>query len=230
MNYPLGTIVCAVAIVIGALAGSALGDRVKEETKDTLTMIFGLCSILIGLVSIPFLKNLPVVTLAIIVGTIIGRAIKLGEGVKTGLRKLTRGSISEDFLTIAVLFCVSGGGYYGAMIEGVTGDHSILLAKAVMEFFTSMIFACKLKGKVALLGIPQGIIHLIIFFIASWIYPLCSEAMIADFKACGGLLTIAAGFRLLHLTMFPTADMIPALVIVMPLSWAWTTWLQPLLV
>ena len=229
MNLPIGTVVCAVTIVIGALVGSVLGDRVKEDTKDTLTMVFGLCSILIGLVSVPFLKNLPVVTLAVIVGTLIGRVVKLGDGVKTGLRKLTRGSVSEDFLTIAVLFCVSGGGYYGAMIEGVTGEHSILLAKAVMEFFTSMIFACKLKGRVALLGIPQLVIHLIIFFIAGWIYPLCTPEMILDFKACGGLLTIAAGFRLLHLTMFPTADMIPSLVIVLPMSYAWTAWIMPLL-
>ena len=229
MNLPIGTIVCAACIVVGALIGSALGERVKDDTKDTLSNIFGLCSILIGLVSVPFLKNLPVVTLAIIVGTLIGRAIKLGDSVRSGLRKLTRGAVSEDYLTIAVLFCVSGGGYYGAMIEGVTGEHSILLAKAVMEFFTSMIFACKMKGKVAVLGIPQCVIHLIIFFVATWIYPLCSESMIADFKAAGGLLTIAAGFRLLHLTMFPTADMIPALIIVLPLSYAWTAWVMPLL-
>ena len=229
MIFPVGTVVCAAAIAVGALIGSALGERVKDETKDTLSNIFGLCSILIGLVSLPFLKNLPVVVLAVIVGTLIGRAIRLGDGVKNGLRKMTRGSISEDFLTIAVLFCVSGGGYYGAMVEGVTGDHSILLAKAVLEFFTSMIFACKMKGKVALLSIPQLVVHLVIFFIAAWIFPLCSADMIADFKACGGLLTIAAGFRLLHLTMFPTADMIPGLVIVLPLSWAWSTWLMPLL-
>ena len=38
-----------------------------------------------------------------------------------------------------------------------------------------------------------------------------------------------AGFRLLHLTMFPTADMIPSLVIVLPVSYAWTAWIMPLL-
>ena len=226
---PVGTIVCAACIVIGGLIGSVLGDRVSEDTKNTLTMIFGLCSMLIGLVSVPFLKNLPVVVLSVIVGTLIGRAVKLGDGVKNGLLKLTRGFCSEDFITIAVLFCVSGGGYYGAMVEGVEGDHSILLAKAVMELFTSMIFACSMKKSVALLGAPQLIVHLLIFFLARWIYPLCTAAMIADFKACGGLLTIAAGFRLLKLKMFPTADMIPSLVIVLPLSWLWTSFVLPLL-
>lgn len=226
---PTGTIVCAVCIVIGGLLGAALGDSVKEETKETLTMIFGLCSMLIGLVSIPFLKNLPVVVLSVIVGTLTGRAVKLGDGVKSGLMKLTRGFCSEDYITIAVLFCVSGGGYYGALVEGVSGEHSILLAKAVMEFFTAMIFACTMKKSVALLGAPQLIVHLLIFFLARWIYPLCTPDMIADFKACGGLLTIAAGFRLLKLKNFPTADMIPSLVIVMPISWLWSSLIMPLL-
>lgn len=226
---PIGTIVCAVCIVLGGFLGSALGERVREDTKDILTMIFGLCSMLIGVVSLPFLKNLPVVVLSVIVGTLIGRAIRLGDSVKSGLLKLTKGFCSEEYITIAVLFCVSGGGYYGALVEGVSGDHSILLAKAVMEFFTAMIFACSMKKSVALLGAPQLIVHLLIFFLARWIYPLCSEAMIADFKACGGLLTVAAGFRLLKLKNIPTADMIPSLVIVLPLSWFWTSIVIPML-
>ncbi|MEI3188044.1 MAG: hypothetical protein V8S27_09955 [Lachnospiraceae bacterium] len=28
--------------------------------------------------------------------------------------------------------------------------------------------------------------------------------------------------------MFPTADMIPAMVLVFPVSWIWSTWILPL--
>jgi len=45
--------------------------------------------------------------------------------------------------------------------------------------------------------------------------------MIADFKACGGFLMVAAGFRILKLKMFPVVDMIPAMILVMPFSWFW---------
>ena len=45
--------------------------------------------------------------------------------------------------------------------------------------------------------------------------------MVADFKACGGFLMIATGFRIIKVKMFPVADMIPSMVIVMPLSWLW---------
>ena len=46
--------------------------------------------------------------------------------------------------------------------------------------------------------------------------------MISDFKACGGFLMLATGFRMVKLKMFPIAEMIPAMILVMPLSWLWS--------
>lgn len=39
---------------------------------------------------------------------------------------------------------------------------------------------------------------------------------------------LATGFRMIKVKMFPTADMIPAMVIVMPLSWFWVNYVLPL--
>lgn len=77
------------------------------------------------------------------------------------------------------------------------------------------------------LAIPQGIIFSALFFGAALIYPLTTPAMINDFKACGGFLMLATGFRMIKVKMFPTADMIPAMVLVMPFSWLWTAYILP---
>ena len=53
--------------------------------------------------------------------------------------------------------------------------------------------------------------------------------MIGDFKACGGFLLIATGFRIAKIENFPVADMIPAMVLVMPMSALWTNYIAPLL-
>lgn len=53
--------------------------------------------------------------------------------------------------------------------------------------------------------------------------------MIGDFKACGGFLLLATGFRMTKIKEFPVADMIPAMVIVMPISWIWANWIVPLI-
>lgn len=37
--------------------------------------------------------------------------------------------------------------------------------------------------------------------------------MIGDFKACGGFLMIATGFRIMKLRQFPTADMIQPMIL-----------------
>jgi hypothetical protein len=66
-------------------------------------------------------------------------------------------------ITAIVLFCASGTGIYGTLTSGMTGDHSILLAKSVLDFFTAMIFACQLKKAVMLIGIPQLVIMLMLF-------------------------------------------------------------------
>ncbi|MCI9443013.1 MAG: DUF554 family protein [Ruminococcus sp.] len=118
----------------------------------------------------------------------------------------------------AVLFCASGTGIYGSIVSGMTGDHSILIAKSILDLFTALIFACILGGVVSVIAIPQFIIFLLLFLAAGFIFPMTTDTMIADFKACGGFLMLATGFRMIKVKMFPTADMIPAMVIVMPCS------------
>ena len=69
----------------------------------------------------------------------------------------------------------------------------------------------------------------VLFFAAKAIYPLTTPAMIGDFKACGGFLLIATGCRIAKIQDFPVADMIPAMVLVMPLSALWVNCIVPLL-
>jgi uncharacterized membrane protein YqgA involved in biofilm formation len=52
--------------------------------------------------------------------------------------------------------------------------------------------------------------------------------MINDFKAAGGVLLLATGFRMLKLRNFPVADMIPAMILIMPVSWFWVNYILPL--
>lgn len=62
---------------------------------------------------------------------------------------------------------------------------------------------------------------------AGLIFPLTTPEMIEDFKACGGILMLATGFRMIKVKMFPTADMIPAMILVMPVSYVWMEYVLP---
>ena len=46
--------------------------------------------------------------------------------------------------------------------------------------------------------------------------------MFANLFACGGILTMAAGFRVSRIKSGPLVDLMPALILVMPFSMLWT--------
>lgn len=78
-------------------------------------------------------------------------------------------------------------------------------------------------------AIPQFIVFMLIFLLANIISPFIQPDMILDLQAAGGILMLATGFRMIKVKMFPTADMIPAMLFVMPISWAWGNWILPLM-
>ncbi len=233
---PTGVIINVSAVVLGGLTGLLAGSRLSENLKEIMNSILGLCALCMGISAVVLLKNLPPVVMAVIVGTLMGLVLKIGFGIQKGcslvLNKVMKDAspdVSDMMLTSVVLFCASGTGIFGALDAGMTGNHSILIAKSILDFFTALIFACKLGLSVSFIGIPQFLVLFSLFSLAKVIVPLTTDMMIADFKACGGFLLVATGLRIMKLKSFPVADMIPAMVIVMPLSCIWTSWLLPLL-
>ena len=233
---PIGVIINTVAIFLGGIAGALLGNKLPEKYKEQLNLIFGLCSMGMGILSIVLMKYMPAVVFALIIGTIVGLIFNLGDKVYELCSKLQKVMIrivpkketnmsETEFLatliTVIVLFCSSGMGIYGSLSEGMTGDSSLLITKSILDFFTAAIFACNLGYIVSLIAVPQFVIFTTLFLSACFIVPLTTPDMIADFKACGGFLMVAAGFRILKLKMFPVVDMIPAMILVMPFSWFW---------
>jgi hypothetical protein len=236
---PIGIIIDAASVALGGLVGSQLRKFLTSETIDQLNLVFGGCSMAIGVYSIALMANMPAVVLAIILGTLLGLFLRLGDRINTAAARAQRtishifpSSSTEDItpqlVTAIVLFCASGTGIYGAIVSGMTGEHSILITKAILDLFTAMIFACSMGPVVSFISMPQFLIFLLLFVCAKAIYPLTTPTMVSDFKACGGIIMLFTGFRMTKLRMFPLADMLPSMLIVMPISYLWTTYLIPL--
>ncbi len=237
---PIGIIANCLGVIVGGILGSLIGPRLTESFKANLNLVLGVCAMTMGISSISLMQNMPAVILSVILGTVIGLIIhlgnliqKMGMGMEKIISKIIPGQNKKDedyqsvLVTAIVLFCASGTGIYGSITAGMTGDHSILLAKTVLDFATAIIFACVLEMVTCVIAVPQFIIFVALFLLAGVIYPLCTETMICDFKACGGVLLVATGFRMMKVKEFPIADMIPAMVLVMPLSYLWVTYVLP---
>eukprot|EP00833_Pecoramyces_ruminatium_P004087 jgi/Orpsp1_1/1178119/evm.model.c7180000064126.1 len=242
MYIPIGVIVNIISVALGGLLGTVAGKYIPEDLKDKITMVFACCSFGMGISTCVLMQNMPAVIFSLIFGTIIGVLIKLGDIIYKGGElmqktvskfikmkntKLTEKEFMNTLITIIVLFCASSTGIYGSIVSGMTGDHSLLLSKSILDFFTAAIFACNLGIVISLVAVPLTVNFMLLFYCAALIYPLTNEHMINDFKACGGLLLIATGFRMLNLAIFPVADMIPSMLVVMPISYLWETFVVP---
>jgi uncharacterized membrane protein YqgA involved in biofilm formation len=234
VNVLTGPFINAAAVLIGGTLGALMSHRLPERVRSSMPSIFGLASLGIGILLVVKCVNLPVMVLATLLGTLIGELCYVERGIGGGLRKLAQkrnavesaSSAHESFIqslvAIIILFCASGTGIFGAMREGMTGDPSILIAKAFLDFFTALIFATSLGFAVAIISVPMLIIQLTLATCATLILPLTTPAMMGDFTAVGGILLLATGLRICGIKMFAVANMLPALVLAMPLSALWT--------
>ncbi|MEN3753117.1 DUF554 domain-containing protein [Mangrovibacter yixingensis] len=233
----IGPYVNGTAVVVGGLLGALAGRMLPERVRTALPLTFGLCSVGLGIKLVIEVKYMPAVVLAMVIGAVLGELfyVEKGIGKAAGLTRgivnrflppvkgLTHEEFTEKFVAILVLFCASGTGIFGAMHEGMTGDPSILYIKTVLDLFTSAIFATMLGYAVMTIAIPQVIIQVLLAMLAVVILPMTTPDMMADFSCAGGLIMIATGFRICNIKLFPVANMLPGLFLVMPFSHLWAS-------
>lgn len=229
----IGPFINAAAVLIGGALGAVISQRLPERIRVSMTSIFGLASLGIGILLVVKCVNLPAMVLATLIGALIGEFCYLEKGINGAVakaqqmfskpgKKSTHESFIQNYVAIIVLFCASGTGIFGAMNEGMTGDPSILIAKSFLDFFTALIFACSLGIAVSAIAVPLLAVQLTLAACAALILPFTTPAMMGDFSAVGGLLLVATGLRICGIKMFPVVNMLPALALAMPMSAAWT--------
>lgn len=235
----IGPLVNGGALFVGTLVGSALGSKLSTNIRERMPLVFGCASMGLGVAMIVKVKLLAPVVLALVLGALIGEIIHLEGGIQKLAGKsrslvekiarpndsMSQSEFSDKFVALLVLFCVSGTGIYGSMTEGMTGDPTLLYVKAILDFFTAPIFASTMGISIAVLVIPQLFVQGSLYYASTLILPLTTPDMLADFSACGGIIMLATGLRICGIKPFPVGNMIPALLIVMPLSWLWSIYL-----
>lgn len=229
MLIPKGILIDCFCILLGTNIGSAMKNHVPDRIRQPMNVIFGIAAMAIGMVSLIKLQTLPAVILALILGALIGEIINLDGKVKvlfqTVLDKLhfkitgDREEYMRFYLIVAVTFCASGTNIFGAINEGISGDFTILLSKAVMDIFAATIFAATLGRAMNLIVLPQFIILCACFYCAQFIIPYTTQAMLNDFIAVGGLLTFVLGLSIAQIKHISAVNLLPALFLIWPCSW-----------
>jgi hypothetical protein len=158
-----------------------------------------------------------------VIGAIIGELLDLdlrmrhlGDWVQEKTKRLSLGggkaSISDGFVTASLLFCVGAMAIVGALNDGLTGDHSMLFAKSMLDGISSIVFSASLGIGVAFSAVAIFLYQGIIAVLASFLSPLLDpNTVIPEMTCVGSLLIVALGLNMLDLTKIKVMNLVPAI-------------------
>lgn len=215
----LGTVVNAIAIIIGGLIGTFIRNGLKENYKKTLMNGVGLTVIIIGIMGAIKSENMILIIISIVLGSIIGEAIgierKLDSIGNSLEEKLGQGNsnLSKGFVTASLVYCVGAMAIVGSLESGLLGNHDTLFAKSVLDGISSIIFASTLGIGVVFSSIPVFIYQGIIILLASSLRNLLTPDVILEMSAVGGILIMGIGINILEIKKIEVGNMSPSIFI-----------------
>ena len=232
----LGTLINVAAIVVGGGIGLAGGKRLSSRAQQTLIRGMAVCVLFVAIGGV--MEEMLVVengalrtrgTLMLVVSIALGglmgelldldrRMRTLGDWVQTKTERLVKGdsgapSISEGFVTASLLFCVGAMAIVGALQDGLTGDHSTLFAKSLLDGISSIVFGASLGLGVSFSAVAVLIYQGLIALLASFLAPLLGDAVIAEMTCVGSLLIVALSLNMLGLTKIKVMNLVPAILL-----------------
>lgn len=233
MFIGFGTAVNVVTVVVGSLVGLLLGSRIPERTRETVTTVLGLVTLLIGALSAVAVTSealgaatgsgapMLIVLGSLLLGAIAGSGWRLEQRLEDAgdwvRRRFTRQGDSSTFVdglvTATLLFCVGPLAILGSLSDGLGRGADQLLVKAVLDGFAAMAFASTLGVGVVFAAVPLLVYQGGLTLVGAWAGQFLPPAHIDALTATGGLILVALGLRLLKLKPIPVGDLLPALVL-----------------
>ena len=227
----LGTIVNTAAVVAGGVLGLLLKNGVAKKFEAILMQALGLATVFIGAGGV--LKYMLVVEngalatrgtmlliFSLVIGCILGQMLdieaqmeKLGIRLKAAVRIKNDNRFVEGFVTTSLIICVGAMAIVGAMEDGLSGDSSTLIAKAVLDFALVVILASTYGVGAVFSAIPIFVYQGAITVIAALFGAVISDQLIAELSFVGSALIFCVGVNLVREKTFRVANMLPALLI-----------------
>jgi uncharacterized membrane protein YqgA involved in biofilm formation len=230
----LGTIINFLSIIIFSLLGSLVGNKLPERINRSVLQAVAIAVVYIGLdgaLESPAgmldtffgdvsLTKFIIIIFSLVVGTAIGEAIdidrrvsKLGERIETKLHRIgSKGNFSEGFVSCTIMTCVGAMAVNGAFLDAM-GDHSILIAKSLIDAVACFVMATSLGIGCAFAAFPMLVYQGIITAIALPLSTVLSAESIYYLSVTGSLIIVLIGTNFIGATRVKTANMVPAVFI-----------------
>ena len=161
-----------------------------------------------------------VLILSLVIGSLIGEWLDIeekmdlvGEKIKMAVKAQNDNKFVEGFVNVSLIICVGAMAIVGSIQDGISGDYSMLAAKAILDFVIVMIFASTYGiGAIfsaVLIFLYQGGITLAAAAFGSF----ASTVVIDHLSFVGSALIFCVGINVGFGKRINVGNMLPALII-----------------
>ncbi len=231
-----GTAVNVVTVLVGAVLGKLLGDRIPERVRQVVTDALGLVTLLIAAISAAAVLDPAlaarvgdsaatlIVLGSLVIGGMLGSAFRLEQRVETlggwlqrrlaGERaSADRQRFIEGFVLSSLIFCTGPLTILGSLNDGLGNGADQLLLKATLDGFAALAFAASFGLGVAASALTIVAVQGSLTVLGVVLGDVLPPAELAAITAVGGLVLVGVALRLLRLREIPVADLLPALLV-----------------
>lgn len=221
----LGTLINAGAVLLGGGLGLLLKRGIPRRVSDAVMEALGFAVLYLGISGAWGMEQPLVVIASLAIGTAIGTALDLDGKVNTLAEKVTgagktaeKSGLKEGLVSATVLFCAGAMGITGALSDGLSGDYSVLLTKAVLDGVSACFLASAMGAGVLLsaasLLLYQGLFTLLGAFCSTFL-----GGVAGSMGAVGSLLLIPIALNLMGVKQFKVMNCVPA--VFLPILFWW---------
>ena len=232
----LGTIINVLAIIVGGIIGLLFKNVLKERYQETILKATGIAVMFLGISgtiskmlviqdgSLSSIDTLPMI-ISLALGAFLGELLNIdhqieefGTWLKVHTGNAKDKNFTSAFVSASLTVCIGAMAIIGALQDGINGDYSVLLAKAILDLIIIMIMTSSLGKGCIFSFIPVGIFQGLVTCFAIFISGFVTNAILSSISLVGNILIFCVGLNLLWPNTIRVANLLPSLIFIIILA------------
>lgn len=226
----LGTVINCAGVIGGGLLGLTIKRGLPERFQNILIQAVGLCVIFLGISGT--LQEIfsvgekgitsggtMMMIFSLSLGALLGELLNIekhteefGEWIKIKSGSGGDTKFVDGFVSTSLTICIGAMAVVGAIRDGITGDISMLCAKAVLDAIIVFVMASSIGKGCIFSVIPLGLFQGGITLLSRVIEPLLTGQAVSNISLVGSMLIFCVGVNLMFHQKIKVANMLPALI------------------
>lgn len=232
----MGTIANVLAIIIGGSLGLFCKNLLKDRYQETIMKATGIATMFLALsgilskmfviqqVGIQTTGSMNVI-LSLVIGALIGEMIdidhlfeKFGNWLKLKTKSQGDHQFVNAFVTASLTVCLGAMAIMGAIQDGIYANPSILFAKAILDFVIILVMSSSMGKGCFFAFIPVAFLQGTLTALSVGLAPFMTTSLLNHLDMVGNILIFCVGINLIWPRTIRVANLLPALVISIILS------------